>query len=290
MSDKIDIGSLHTRAALWSAIDQKMRKSSDCTEERCWVSSDVLPASRRMTPSRTDPQRVAGGGSIALSTTHAPSRSTFLAALQHHAFRPRMPAKWRHNKNEWLSTTDIESVMRQYQQHDPTFRFVGAVPIDFASPSDSGAMGRCVTQALCNVRLNRWIREGIRTIGVVFNLDAHDEPGSHWVSASMDLAGNGLYYYDSFGGQPPQEVHQLFTSIGTQLEARHGYPPTVKHNPHRHQFRNTECGIYSIFFLTSMLDAAHRRVNGETAFEEFVGDGLNDGQVERYREVYYDGG
>lgn len=199
-----------------------------------------------------------------------------------------MPATWRQNPNEWLSTSDIENVMRQYQQHDPTFRFVGAVPIDFASPSDVGVMGRCVTQALCNVRLDRWMREGVRRVGIVFNLDTHSEPGSHWVSAYLDLAGNGLYYYDSFGGQAPLEVQQLFVSVGTQLESRHGYPPTIQHNPHRHQFRNTECGIYSIFFLTSMLDATQRRVDGKTAFAQFVGDGLNDGQVERYREVYYD--
>ena len=273
---RLNLRALSTKSALWNAIDQKMRETTTCTEERCWVSSASSLG-----------QHVAGGGPM--GGGKGDSRR-FLAALDHHAFRPRMPTQWRKNKNEWLSTTDIERVLQQYQQNNPRFRFVGAVPIDFASPSDSGAMGRCVTQALCNVRLSRWLREGVRYVGIVFNLDRHTEPGSHWVSAYMDLSGNGLYYYDSFGGPPPQEINQLFTSIGTQLEAHHGIPATIQHNPYRHQFRNTECGVYSIFFLSSMLDAVEKRVGGAEAFARFVGEGLNDGQVERYREVYYDGG
>tara|TARA_Y100000766_G_C18549936_1_gene432460 strand:- start:119 stop:256 length:138 start_codon:yes stop_codon:yes gene_type:complete len=39
-----------------------------------------------------------------------------------------------------------------------------------------------------------------------------------------------------------------------------------------------------------MLDAVEKHVGGAEAFAGFVGEGLNDGQVERYREVYYDGG
>ena len=33
------------------------------------------------------------------------------------------------NKNEWLSTTDIYSVMEQYQKAYPEFMFVGTVPV-----------------------------------------------------------------------------------------------------------------------------------------------------------------
>ena len=34
-------------------------------------------------------------------------------------------------------------------------------------------------------------------IGIVFNLDKHDQEGSHWVSMFIDLKRDGIYYFDS---------------------------------------------------------------------------------------------
>ena len=37
------------------------------------------------------------------------------------SFRPEMPEEWHKNFNEWLSTTDIDKVLKQYVEADPHF-------------------------------------------------------------------------------------------------------------------------------------------------------------------------
>ena len=43
-------------------------------------------------------------------------------------------------------------------------------------------------------------------MGIVFNLDPHDKPGSHWVSMYVDLNNGGIYYFDSYGYKPLKEI------------------------------------------------------------------------------------
>ena len=40
---------------------------------------------------------------------------------------------------------------------------------------------------LCKINLKQHMNTGKHKIGSVFNLDDHDEPGSHWVSLYMEL-------------------------------------------------------------------------------------------------------
>ena len=35
-------------------------------------------------------------------------------------------------------------------------------------------------------------------IGVIFNLDKHDQSGSHWVAMFIDLENKFFFYFDSF--------------------------------------------------------------------------------------------
>lgn len=281
----IDLRLTRTKAALWRAINERMRDTSTCVHERCWLTTTAM--------------KVVGGGHVkhageagAHRRDDRPrSRAAEIvtpAALDAKAFRPRMPSGWRTRPNMWLSNVDIERVLRQHATHDPSFRFIGAVPIDFASPSDTGEMGKCVTQALCRVRVRRWWREGARRLGIVFNLDPHDQSGSHWTSAFLDFERNAIFYYDSFGSTPPHEVHQLFQSVGAQLEDMHGSPPHVQHNDLRHQFHNTECGVYCVHFLTFMLRATQRGKCPRATYADFVRQGKTDEEMKRYRRVFYD--
>lgn len=244
--------------ALWNDIDSKMR--AECTNEYCWT--------QRSTLTRHDP---AVGGALAAKS-----------------FRPAAPVSWRANPNEWLSTTDIQAVLAQYEHAHPGFKFIGAVPVDFASPADYGGMGQCVVQELCAVDVQRWINRSIHQLGIVFNMDAHDEPGSHWTSLYADFDANVLLYYDSFGDRPPPEVQALMDKLAVQLEARHGTPPTVRANETRHQFHNTECGVYSIYFVAQMLE--HRKAgfgSALDAYASYMSVGLNDKQMNRYRKVFF---
>lgn len=244
--EPINISKHRNKMDLWAEIDSRMQHTTQCSTEMCWADLDTN------------------------TTEYVKS-----------AFRPPMPHSWKANPSEWLSTSDIQNVMKQYEQSHKGFYFVGAVPVDFAGPHDDGQMGKCVVQALCAVRVKQWWKRGIRQVGIVYNLDAHDEPGSHWVSSFIDLQDCIVCYYDSFGAEPPYEIHSFLNNVSTQLSDFHdGQRCDVQTNHYRHQFKNTECGIYSMYFIATMLE-------GERTYDDFVQNGLNDTQMNAYRHTFY---
>ena len=57
---------------------------------------------------------------------------------------------------------------------------------------------------------------GNEKLGVVFNLDPHDMPGSHWVSMFVNMDNGGIYFFDSVGKFPGDEISNLMFRIREQ--------------------------------------------------------------------------
>ena len=69
---------------------------------------------------------------------------------------------------------------------------------------------------LCGLDLETLYRNGKRKLGVVFNLDPHDMPGSHWVSMFVNMDNGGIYFFDSVGKFPGDEISNLMFRIREQ--------------------------------------------------------------------------
>jgi hypothetical protein len=160
-------------------------------------------------------------------------------------FRPAMPDAWKKKPTTWLDSFNIEDVMEQYEEAYPAFEFIGPVPIDFDAPD--GAFGRCIVNELCKLNLADMEAAGTRQIGIIFNLDKHDEPGSHWVCAFIDITKSAAYYFDSYGYEAPEEVVRLFERLREQ-GIQHTY-----YNDVRHQRKGSECGMYCLYTIISLL-------------------------------------
>jgi hypothetical protein len=179
-------------------------------------------------------------------------RTTRKALLERY-FRPAAPSTWRKKPHEWLDSVNLADVMEQYEDADPTFSFVGPVPSDWdadaGAPGSSPAasVGRCVSRELCALNLADVRARGIRKIGVIFNLDTHTQPGSHWTSVYVDLNRNAAYYYDSYGMAPPPRIARFLAALRAQGVAH------VQHNTVRAQYGNSECGVYSLYVLICLL-------------------------------------
>lgn len=175
-----------------------------------------------------------------------------------HFFRPPRPSSWNRNRYEWLSNFDIEHVMKQYEEDKRMcFRFLGVFPIDFAT---GGKGGRCLYHSMCNPELFKGLRsQGIRNVGAVFNLDRHDQPGSHWVSMFIgldpSLPSYGANYYDSVANPTPREIADFMESVKKDV----GDPDfPLRVNKVKHQTKNSECGIFSMVFIIRFLEAYKR--------------------------------
>ena len=92
-----------------------------------------------------------------------------------------------------------------------------------------------------------------RKIAIAFNLDKHTGPGTHWVSMFIDIEARFIFYFDSAGSKIPKEIMSLVKRIqkqGLELSYRFKF---IENYPMTHQHSNTECGMYSLFFIITML-------------------------------------
>ena len=182
--------------------------SNKCNTEWCWIDQDFL--------NKNKAQKIAK-----------------------ETFRPKMPEHWKKNKYAWLATDDIEVVMDQYEDLYPDFIFLGAVPVD------------CPKLSFCQLYkldVQKLYKNGIRKIGIVFNLDYHYQSGSHWVAVFVDLDKHkDITYYDSYGEKPPALIDNFMNDIYHKASNIRGLNNKLKidYNKKRHQYGFSECGIYS---------------------------------------------
>jgi hypothetical protein len=131
-------------------------------------------------------------------------------------FRPIVPKKWNDNKRTWLNTLDIEAEMRLYTNAYPEFEFLSVSPIDFDLRIRRGFSEECVDQNLCSLNIRDKFTSGKKYIAAVFNLDRHNQSGSHWTAFFVSLKLGESYYYDSVANFLPKEVVELINRISKQ--------------------------------------------------------------------------
>jgi len=226
---------------LWNKLDKKFKDR--CNNEACWIKQPEVKSLKDEEISDT--------------------------------FRPKMPEKWKKNKNEWLTTIDIQNVLKQYQKHHRDFIFIGAVPIDF---DKKVGFGQCVINEICNINLEKIYKKGKRKLGFVFNLDPHDKPGSHWVALYCDLNIEKIMFFDSYGSNPPNEVMKLMIRLKEQSK-NIGKDMELIVNKTRHQYKNSECGVYCIYFITKLVE--------NNDFNAILNNKIIDEKMEKHRKYYF---
>ena len=165
--------------------------------------------------------------------------------------RPRAPSSWRKNRTEWLSSDDIDKVEHEYQRVIEDYHFVGCVPIDFDLKTE---MSKCIVSTLCSMKLEALYKKGIRRVGIIFNTDVHDGPGQHWIATFLDMRPELEYprmtYFDSYARKPEKEIQRLMFRWKEQWDKAHPRqtPMKLTYNTTRHQFKETECGMYCLYF------------------------------------------
>ena len=205
-----------------------------CTNELCWIK-------QLEKTNHTD--------SINLSTT-----STSSLNLSDN-FKPQYPNKWYSNPNEWLSNLDIDKVMCQYEKAYDCFEFIGPTPIDFNSRDTSKMDNQCVCNKMCTFSLKSHLDSHKTKIGIIFNTHPHCKTGEHWISLFINIKKREIFFYDSVGNKMPNEVDSFIKRLCKQ--GKELTPPIhfkVDSNEDvEHQRGDTECGMYSLFFIIHML-------------------------------------
>lgn len=170
--------------------------------------------------------------------------------IKNFVFKPKGTLK----QYGWLSTSHIQQVMKQYEKLYPAFKFIDCIASDHYTlnpkefPSD---------------KILKFEKSAI-----IYNLDKSSGPGTHWVAVFIENYGNNnlqVEYFDSTGNPPIKSIkkflyHNFFCKRNT----------IYKINKFKHQKGNSECGVFSLFYI-------QQRLQGKK-FEDF--------QVERFSDDY----
>lgn len=189
------------------------------------------------------------------------------AQLEKYTFRPLGPE----GRFEWLNTVNIDEVMNQYEMDIKDFLFLGAVPMDFQKINLKG---------VADLNIEKEYKEGIKRFGIIFNLDESWQSGSHWTSAYADIEKGKVYYFDSYGTPPEERVVKLLNKFCVYYESKNkGNRCKLRYNKIRHQYENSECGVYSINFILELLKGKD--------FDELCNTKLKDREVNKLRKKIF---
>lgn len=192
-----------------------------------------------------------------------------LYKLQKYTWVPYGP--YGENNHTWLNTNNINDVLKQQEYKYPKFYFLGAVPVDFADVPYYG---------LTDIYFQDYIDNNIDELGIVFNLDYSYNSGTHWVCAFISFKTGYVYYYDSCASKPPARIKKF-------LEQAHSFckdklnksNSTIIYNDIRHQYGNSECGVYCIWLIIGLLHGH--------SFKELCKSKMPDKIVNEIRELVF---
>jgi hypothetical protein len=240
---------------VWIELKDRMSK---CSKEDCWLNVIDDPAERKK--------------------------------IDEYVFAPDHPDEWKRDPNAWLSNFDIVNVLKQYERKYANFKIIGPTPIDFDSRGVDDKT--CVWQELCTFSVKHMVDAGKTKIGVVFNLSKSTEDGTHWVSLFIDLDEHFIFFFDSTGASIPAEIEVLVNRVRKQ--AVDAGLPELEYLDNRgieHQKSNTECGMYSLFFVITLLTGemeGGRKLSTRTKKINFFRKTIvSDKFVGQYRKKYF---
>jgi len=165
--------------------------------------------------------------------------------------KPTAPSSWNKNTHEWLSSIEIDNLEKQYAKVFKNYHYIGSIPIDFDKKSQTGT---CVVSSLCSMDITGLYKKGYTQIGIVFNTDVSTGPGQHWVALFCDIRPELEYpritYFDSYAEKPEKQIQVLMKRWKEHWDSGgvHTKPMEMSYNKTRHQFQDSECGMYSLYF------------------------------------------
>lgn len=187
--------------------------------------------------------------------------------------KPKAPSSWIQKPHEWLSSVDIEKVEKEFTKIFSKYYFVGCVPIDFGKKSLTGS---CIVSALCSMNIRDIYKKGKTKVGIVFNTDVSTGPGQHWIAlyANIDPANEypQITYFDSYSQEPEPEILKLMNTWKNQWDSTkiHNKPTTLNYNNTRHQYEDSECGMYCLLFhYCSLLELSMNKRFPDKVVREF---------------------
>ena len=208
------------------------------------------------------------------------------------------------NRNDWLSTININQVMKQYELKHKNFLFGGAVPRDILKLDRYNLLSYKLPVKDLEIKHMLKLKKNI--IAYIYNLDESHQNGSHWVALYCNIDTCKIYFFDSYGYRPHKDIRKMVRKLAlmcynykkknciekcpnislsesfmqqtnkNRIEKSIG---EIEWNRNRFQYKNSECGVYSIYFITQLLE-------GNT-FQNLISTKISDDVINKERDKLF---
>jgi hypothetical protein len=171
--------------------------------------------------------------------------------IAHLMNKPSGPTSWKVNPEEWITSDEIDDLEKQFERVFKEYKHVGTFPIDFDKHARTG---ECLVSMLCSMDIRSLYNKGYKQLGIIFNTDVSTGPGQHWIAAFCDIRPElefpRMTYFDSYAHKPEKQIQVLMRRWKKQWDATgvHSKPMKLSYNGTRHQYEDSECGMYSVYF------------------------------------------
>ncbi len=181
----------------------------------------------------------------------------------------RFAAQGPWNSTTWLSNDHIDQVLEQWRIKFPKFYHVPFQMRDFAKTG--GEL----------TRVNwREVAGEYTSLGCILNTDTSRGTGEHWVAFYVDFVNRTVEYFDSAGHKPHPEFSSFVVDTAHRLSEVTGKRYTDQLVTRvEHQQGNTECGVYSLYYIIS-------RLNG-VPYKAFEYGKIDDNMMVEFRKLLF---
>jgi hypothetical protein len=186
-------------------------------------------------------------------------------------FKPDGPL----DKNEWLSNSDIDSVLSQINKKDGNniFKHINFQMRDFEK---TGSELASIDFA------NEYKNNGIKCFGVVFNDDVSTGNGTHWTAMFGDFRKKPftIEHFNSSGAGPQNEMRIWMKKTKMKLEKELNVTVNViEVSKIQHQMDNSSCGPYSLYYIISRLEGV--------SSDAFQKNRIPDNKMWEFRKILF---
>lgn len=171
------------------------------------------------------------------------------------------------NSVQWLNNENIDKCLELWRAKFPKFFHMEYKMRDTA--------GRAVSKLNWAEIVKRY-----NFMACALNTDTSGGSGEHWVSFVVDIKGRTVEYFDSAGQTPHDEFVELVVQTANALSAigPHKFQDVLVTSV-EHQKGNTECGVYTLYYILS-------RLNG-VSYKEFEFKRVPDELMIKFRKYIF---
>jgi hypothetical protein len=167
------------------------------------------------------------------------------------------------NSTQLLNNENIDNVHKKLTKRHKGFYHMNFQMIDFAGEKDSsGEWAVKKGQTISPTQLGKIdmaqdvLGKGFKTFGVVMNTDFRTGGGIHWFSLFCDFRTSPftVEYFNSSGNKPMRQIQDWLIKTEENLKSAGHKAKVVILSGVVHQYSETECGLYSIYYIWNRLN------------------------------------